>query len=73
MFLPIIVLSVLLGNVKCLLDVETFYTYLRDDGNSSSSDECAVQKAAFLRGLINGDAWAAKSKKNSVCTDYFFK
>lgn len=67
MYLPIVVLSVLLVSAKCL-ELESFYNYLRDDDNSSSV-ECAIQKAAFLQGLTNGDAWAAKSKfKLYFCT-----
>lgn len=70
MQLLIVFLGVLLGSVQCL-DLEHFYSYLRDAGNSISV-ECKRQKAAFLQGLIDGDSWAAKSKENSLFAKCIF-
>lgn len=60
MFLKIALISFLVNSVKCL-DLNSFYNYVQNNDNTSSV-ECMEQKAAFLQGLINGDAWAVRSK-----------
>lgn len=60
MYLKILLISILFSGRQCL-DTESFYSYLQYSTKNSSA-ECAKQKSAFLRGLINGDVWAARSK-----------
>lgn len=61
MFLNVAVLVLLSTTCMCL-DIGTFHKYLRENNSSISSPECEQQKAIFLEGLKNGDAWTIKSE-----------
>lgn len=58
--MPLFILLVLLINGGECIPTETFNKYLIESTNSS--EECLVQKEAFLDGLRNNDDWALRSR-----------
>lgn len=64
--LYVILVLCLISDGKAL-ELDSFYKYLSRESNSSSN-ECDIQKRAFLRGLLKKEQWALRSKfVNYVC------